>query len=620
MRICKFCGAKVADDSRFCSECGKETLQTHACPHCGADIGESDAFCQNCGKGLKHTKAPIEEKTENGIKKYLPFIVGGVVVFGVFIVFSVIIVCLLFFKGNEGPKTDVTVETKDSVHVTPSDNPLYGLAKIAAEYDYIESFHEGLAGIMKNNKVGVVNTKGEIIVSPMYDKSGYHDKHGYWFQLVYQEGLAAVKKNGKYGFIDKTGKEVVSCQYDFVRSFSEGLAVVSRNSRCGYIDKSGKEVIPLKYDNAFDFYNGTAKVISDDLFGFIDKKGNEIVPLVYESLGDNVSDGLISAWKDGKAGFVDMKGNEIIPFIYSSVSDFSEGLAAVETEGKWGYISKNGEMILPAIYDNADKFIDGVAVVYQNENYGIINKKGQEVQPFIYDYYNKGTRSEGLILIGKNEKMGIVDAKGHEVVPFVYAYGDVENSLEGYIMIKKDQKYGFQDKAGKIVIPCEYDKVGLLLEGIAAVEKDGVRGYVDIHGHSTFEIVSDDMSSPQNSVAERKQEADLNQFIGEYTYSYFYNNTNTKLYFRISLKQDGSFTHEPANDQTKGVVEMETVVDGKDYPTGGTWKVKDTSVGKAVFLDFDGSWGEGSITPDKSVIEIKNMNGYNMKSPLHSNN
>ena len=122
------------------------------------------------------------------------------------------------------------------------------------------------------------------------------------------------------------------------------------------------------------------------------------------------------------------------------------------------------------------------------------------------------------------------------------------------------------------------------------------------------------------SVAERKQEADLNQFIGEYTYSYFYNNTNTKLYFRISLKQDGSFTHEPANDQTKGVVEMETVVDGKDYPTGGTWKVKDTSVGKAVFLDFDGSWGEGSITPDKSVIEIKNMNGYNMKSPLHSNN
>lgn len=90
-------------------------------------------------------------------------------------------------------------------------------------------------------------------------------------------------------------------------------------------------------------------------------------------------------------------------------------------------------------------------------------------------------------------------------------------------------------------------------------------------------------------------------------------------FFRITLKSDGTFTHEPANEQTKGMIEAETVVDGTDYPSGGTWKVKDTSVGKGAFLDFEGEWGEGSITPDKSVIAIENMNGYKLKAPLVSN-
>jgi hypothetical protein len=107
-------------------------------------------------------------------------------------------------------------------------------------------------------------------------------------------------------------------------------------------------------------------------------------------------------------------------------------------------------------------------------------------------------------------------------------------------------------------------------------------------------------------------------FVGDYVYSYFYGNTNVNVYFKISLKSDGTFTHEPNNEQTKGIVDMETVVDGKDYPSGGKWEVKDTSEGKAAFLDFEGSWGDGSITPDKSIIQIDNMNGLRLKAPIHS--
>lgn len=115
------------------------------------------------------------------------------------------------------------------------------------------------------------------------------------------------------------------------------------------------------------------------------------------------------------------------------------------------------------------------------------------------------------------------------------------------------------------------------------------------------------------------EKAEKEAFVGRYIYKYYYHGTNIELYFVITLKSDGTFTHEPSNDQTRSIVEMETLVDGKDYPSGGKWKVKETPAGKAAFLDFGSSWGECSITPDQKVLEIDNMNGVRLKAQLLKN-
>lgn len=75
MKKCSYCGAQIADDSRFCSECGKEITQANVCPHCGASVGEGDAFCRNCGKNLNETTiseliAYEEQQPKSGFKKY----------------------------------------------------------------------------------------------------------------------------------------------------------------------------------------------------------------------------------------------------------------------------------------------------------------------------------------------------------------------------------------------------------------------------------------------------------------------------------------------------------------------------------------------------------------------
>ena len=71
MKKCPYCGAQNADDSRFCTECGKEFPQGNVCPHCGASVNEGDAFCQSCGKNLNAIvdEKPVQYEEEEEPKK-----------------------------------------------------------------------------------------------------------------------------------------------------------------------------------------------------------------------------------------------------------------------------------------------------------------------------------------------------------------------------------------------------------------------------------------------------------------------------------------------------------------------------------------------------------------------
>ena len=112
--------------------------------------------------------------------------------------------------------------------------------------------------------------------------------------------------------------------------------------------------------------------------------------------------------------------------------------------------------------------------------------------------------------------------------------------------------------------------------------------------------------------AKKEAEKQMAKYVGNYYYSFFIGNTNASLYFTISLKSDGTFTHAPSNETTKNYTEVEIAVDGKDYPSGGTWSASDDGIS----LSFNGSWSGGKISADMKRLEIYNMNGYNLKTSI----
>lgn len=171
----------------------------------------------------------------------------------------------------------------------------------------------------KEKDFGVINAKGEVIISPKYDRIFlYFDQEGYFFvcredrthdeifdgkgNLVMsmpdntfvseiKDGIIGIYEidTHSYGYINKNGDILFNCifgypmdvdvediiedQYNFELSgygssadlgalvngvISEGYAVVSMGDRFGFIDNKGKFVVPLEYTVVTPFINGVA--------------------------------------------------------------------------------------------------------------------------------------------------------------------------------------------------------------------------------------------------------------------------------------------------------------------------------------------------------------------------
>jgi class 3 adenylate cyclase/tetratricopeptide (TPR) repeat protein len=60
MASCSTCGASVADDARFCPECGSSL--SVACPRCNASVDPGARFCASCGAALTASAPVVEER------------------------------------------------------------------------------------------------------------------------------------------------------------------------------------------------------------------------------------------------------------------------------------------------------------------------------------------------------------------------------------------------------------------------------------------------------------------------------------------------------------------------------------------------------------------------------
>lgn len=99
-KICVKCGAKMADDASFCTECGAKQPVVNKCKKCGAVLDEGTAFCTSCGTpvelgGEKQGFNAVMTKLPEG-KKIKPLTwIGGIIA-----VVIVVLACIIGFSDS----------------------------------------------------------------------------------------------------------------------------------------------------------------------------------------------------------------------------------------------------------------------------------------------------------------------------------------------------------------------------------------------------------------------------------------------------------------------------------------------------------------------------------------
>ena len=243
----------------------------------------------------------------------------------------------------------------------------------------------GLIAVMKDDKVGYINTKGEVVIPIEYDSlldtENKYDES--WHEEAQDYGVI-VAKNGIYGIVDANNKVVVPFEFGLLEAFDETGTGLYFNHIIN-IDANG-------YENE--------QIVE---WGILDTRGKRIdLSENYEyTLGnfvsyDGLSEGLLAVMTPAqKWGFVDKDGKEVITPQYDDVRSFNEGVAGVMKGGKWGFVDKDNKTVIDFRYPDSTVprlsvnfmgmgmfiFYDGVAEMSTDnpDETACINKQSQKV-------------------------------------------------------------------------------------------------------------------------------------------------------------------------------------------------------------------------------------------------
>ena len=374
------------------------------------------------------------------------------------------------------------------------------LQKLKADI-WAENLIEGLCKFRVDGKWGFVDSVGNLVVSPVYDKT--------WAPHA---GVVWVKKEGLWGSINLAGEMIVPYQYKSVTYYNPEdyalnrcLSVSKDHKYVGVIDyKTGEEILSCKYHSV-----SLPNLGSGGYVCYVDEKERPV--FINQKTGEEqfkLSKGIkfegylplgyCLVYKEGRCGvklygLVDEYGDEVFPCQYRQFQ-YPDGFAKIPS---W-FIRVNkfpeydhectvrlynlkqrlyvGDWYSEIFFRQATESL--VAVCYYNYSghkfMGVLNYlTGKEILPpnpkhEIKDIALPISEYDPVVAKSYRGKSYLYDMDGNR---YDAPQSDVELAYQyGYTRVKRNGKYGFANAKGELVLDCLYDGAGnfIWLEDIVA--------------------------------------------------------------------------------------------------------------------------------------------------------
>ena len=390
--------------------------------------------------------------------------------------------------------------------------------KIDKDYEIEQVTQFSYFKLYENEKYGVIDTNGTILVEPKYDMLvipnpskavfigyfNYNSQTGEYqtevlneknekiftkytqvlplslkdisTEIPYEKSVLAYKENNKYGIMDFKGKKITKAIYDSIESlqYKEGCLLVKQEEKYGVINIKGKEIVEIAYDSisADGYYDKETQykkagfVVGQKKqegyrYGYIDKQGKTILEVEYNEVNRIIEemkndDIYLLAFQNGQAGIYQNK-KQIIKHSYEEIEYNSQNqMFLVQKNGKQGVLDIEGKEILKPEYDYI--MISTESINAQKD--GITtsyNKKGEKQEEQTEKTVVSVENTQYCITIDKQDKFGLIDKNQNVILENEYSY--IEYSFDNYFIVTKNRKVGIYDASKKQEIISNYDVI-----------------------------------------------------------------------------------------------------------------------------------------------------------------
>ena len=228
------------------------------------------------------------------------------------------------------------------------------------KYSSIYIIKGNMAYIDQNNKIGIFNKDGSIMIPFEYDAihDTYYDQSVYKTYFPDTKNIYIVEKEGKIGTIDDKNNVIIPIIYDGLSGW------VEYGPEAHFVKNNGK-------------------------YGIISHKGEIIIPIEYDYVG-SPQDEIIAVRKNGKYGVISWKNKEILSCVYDRVildipwvwieDEKPESKIVVLQQKTWKYYDLNGKILQP-----------NVPLKEINDKYGYILNWGEPSnEHYDFDIIQKG--------------------------------------------------------------------------------------------------------------------------------------------------------------------------------------------------------------------------------------
>lgn len=276
------------------------------------------------------------------------------------------------------------------------------------EFATATDFHSGVAVVGNpNQQIRIINTDGKIVATLGKD-----------IRLCYafnDEGYAAIiNTDNKHGLIDTKGNIVITPTYACLYTPSDGLVIALKedgDTKALILDMKGKKKGEINRDKYYLLYNGfrEGKIAvrnagdTDAHTVILDDTGKKLFDI------KKAKDGFRSAaywggympFSNGEAiGVVDDKGEIIIRPKYKEIRNLANGYFFVRKDEKWGVVNADDETVVDFDYK------DGVGAMGDNflmldvNSYLLIDKNGKEITSFAEASFHANEYAEYVDVTG----------------------------------------------------------------------------------------------------------------------------------------------------------------------------------------------------------------------------